>query len=225
MREKAIYAGAILTLLTVATIWTLSVAAQQNSTLIVNGQPSQVTIIKINGHPYADLEAFSRATNGSLAFNGDQITLTLPLSAHSSPSASVASATTPRLSRAFLEAGIEAMSNVREWRSALANTIRNGYPISESALATYRDEATTNLRLASVAASTDSDRNAMRLLNSEFNNMKQLSDKYVAKRESLSYISPDSLQNDALDQKIVTCGHSLAAMAASGQFLDDGSCQ
>ena len=43
--------------------------------------------------------------------------------------------------------------------------------------------------------------------------------------KSLSYISADSLQNDTLDQKIVTCGHSLAAMAASGQFLDDGSCQ
>jgi hypothetical protein len=225
MREKAVYTGMTLTLLTVATIWTLSTMAQQNSTLIVNGQPSQVTIIEINGHPYADLEAFSRATNGSLAFNGNQITLTLPLSAHSSLSASVASATSRGLSRAFLEAGIEAMSNVREWRSALANTIQNGYPISGSALATYRDEATTNLRLASVAASTDSDRNALGLLNSEFNNMKQLSDKYVAKRQSLSYISPDSLQNDALDQKIVKCGHSLAAMAASGQFLDDGSCQ
>jgi len=225
MRDKAIYAGVTLTLLTVATVWTLPTVAQQNGTLIVNGQPSQVTIIEINGHPYADLVAFSRVIKGSLAFNGNQITLALPLSAPSSLSASVTSATTPGLSRAFLEAGIEAMSDVREWHSALANTIQNGYPISGNAFATYRDEATTNLRLASVAASTDSDRNALRLLNNEFNNMKQLSDKYVAKRQSMSYISPDSLQNDALDQKIVACGHSLAAMAASGQFLDDGSCQ
>jgi hypothetical protein len=223
--RNAVYAAVTLALLTAATIWTLSTAAQQNSTLIVNGHPSQVAVIEINGHPYADLEAFSRATKGSLAINGNQITLTLPLSADSSLSTSVASGTTPGLSRAFLEAGIEAMSNVREWRSTLANNIQNGYPISGNSLATYRDQANTSLRLASVAASTDSDRNVLRLLNSEFIDMKQLSDKYVAKRHSLSYISPDSLQNDALDQKIVKCGHSLAAMAASGQFLDDGSCQ
>jgi hypothetical protein len=223
--RNAVYAAVTLALLTAATIWTLSTAAQQNSTLIVNGHPSQVAVIEINGHPYADLEAFSRATKGSLAINGNQITLTLPLSADSSLSTSVASGATPGLSRAFLEAGIEAMSNVREWRSTLANNIQNGYPISGNSLATYRDQANTSLRLASVAASTDSDRNVLRLLNSEFIDMKQLSDKYVAKRHSLSYISPDSLQNDALDQKIVKCGHSLAAMAASGQFLDDGSCQ
>ena len=55
--------------------------------------------------------------------------------------------------------------------------------------------------------------------------MKQLSDKYVAKRQSASYIAPDSLQDDDLDKRIVTCGHALAAMVASSQFQDDGSCQ
>lgn len=88
-----------------------------------------------------------------------------------------------------------------------------------------RDQAATNLRLASVAASTDSDRSALPLLTREFNNMKQLSDKYVAKRQAASYIAPDSLQDDDLDKKIVTCGHALAAMVASSQFQDDGSCQ
>jgi hypothetical protein len=109
--------------------------------------------------------------------------------------------------------------------SALASAIRNQYPINESWLGPLRDQAATNLRLASVAVSTDSDRSTLPLLTNEFNNMKQLSGKYVTKRQSASYIAPDSLQNDDLDKKIVTCGHALAAMVASRQFQDDHSCQ
>ena len=76
-----------------------------------------------------------------------------------------------------------------------------------------------------MAASTDSDQGAFQLLNTEFENMKTLSSNYVAERQALDYIAPDALANDALNQKIINCGHSLAAMAASGQFVDDGSCQ
>ena len=201
--------------------------AQENHYLTVNGQSSQVAVLQINGRSYADLEALARAVNGSLAFNGNQIALTLPLSATGRPSASSpdTSPTERGLSKPFLKAGIEAMSTVREWHSALANAIRNQYLISENWLGPLRDQAATNLRLASVAASTDSDRSALQLLTREFNNMKQLSDKYVAKRQSASYIAPDSLEDDDLDKKIVTCGHALAALVASSQFQDDGSCQ
>jgi hypothetical protein len=227
MRKKL--SCAIMTLLCVAVIPNLLVspAAQENHYLTVNGQSSQVAVLQINGRSYADLEALARAVNGSLAFNGNQIALTLPSSATSPPSASSpdASPMEPGLSKAFLKAGIEAMSTVREWHSALANAIRNQYPINESWLAPLRDQAATNLRLASVAASTDSDRSALPLLTNEFNNMKQLSDKYVAKRQSASYIAPASLQDDDLDKKIVTCGHALAAMVASAQFQDVASCQ
>src|SRR5579863_9290186 len=40
----------------------------------------------------------------------------------------------------------------------------------------------------------------------------------------MNYISPDTLKNDPLDQKILNRARSLAPMAASGQFQDDGSC-
>jgi len=39
-----------------------------------------------------------------------------------------------------------------------------------------------------------------------------------------TYMPPDALDNDALDQRILNCAHSLAAMAASGQFVNDASC-
>jgi hypothetical protein len=224
MRKRSSLAPLILATLLVVPALTLSQAAQGPRTLIVNGQPGHVNVVQMNGHSYVDLEALARVANGSLGFNGDVITLTLPGAAStSSPSAN--SPANTGFSRGFMNAGIEQMSAIREWRSALANAIQNGFPISEDWLAGYRGEATKALRLASVAVSTDSDRNAFQLLTNVFENMNKLSNNYVAARQSLKYISPDSLTNDPLNQKIVSCGHSLAAMAASGQFADDGSCQ
>jgi hypothetical protein len=82
----------------------------------------------------------------------------------------------------------------------------------------------TNLRLMQAAATTDADQNAAQLVANEYQKMKQLSDKYLAKRENMNYISPDALTNDSLNQSIMACGKSLGAMAASGQFVDDGTC-
>jgi hypothetical protein len=227
MRTRSSGAPPILVMLLIVPALALSQAAQETRTLIVNGQPGQVTVVQINGRSYVDLEALARVANGSLGFSGSQITLTLPGAASTPPPAasSASPPADPGLSKGFLKAGIEAMSMVREWHSALANAIQNGFPLAESWLSGYRTQAATPLRLASVAQSTDSDRNAFPLLTNEFNNMNKLSNQYVATRQSLTYIAPDALQNDPLNQKILNCGHSLTAMAASGQFEDDGSCQ
>jgi hypothetical protein len=123
-----------------------------------------------------------------------------------------------------LNAAIEEAATLREWHAALASSIANGYPLSAGSLAPYRAQATTNLRLASAAVSTDSDRSAYQLLSNLFQNMAKLADKYVAARANMTYISPDALQNDSSNQGLITCGRSLSAMAASGQFVDDGSC-
>jgi hypothetical protein len=202
-------------------------AAQETRTLVVNGQPSQVSVIQLNGRFYSDLEALSQAVNASLTFKGNQILLNAAGHTESSPAtaSSTASDQSSTLSRNFLRAAIEAMSSMREWHAALATAIQNQYPIAEGWLANSRNQASVSLRLASTSASNDADRHAVQLLNNVFNNMKRLSDQYVAQAQSHTYIPPDSLANDPLDQRIVNCGHSLAAMAASGQFQDDGSCQ
>jgi hypothetical protein len=54
--------------------------------------------------------------------------------------------------------------------------------------------------------------------------MQKLSNKILAARKNMNYIPTDALKDDPLDQKILNCARSLASMAASGQFLDDGSC-
>jgi hypothetical protein len=54
--------------------------------------------------------------------------------------------------------------------------------------------------------------------------MKRLSDKYLAVHKSLTYISPDSLDNDQLDLQVLACARGLASVAASGQFEDVAVC-
>jgi hypothetical protein len=54
--------------------------------------------------------------------------------------------------------------------------------------------------------------------------MQELGNKILTARKNLSYITPASVKKDPLDQKILNCARSLAAMAASGEFQDDGSC-
>ena len=217
----------ILVMLLIVPAFALSQATQEPQTLTVSGQSGQLTVLQMNGHSYVDLEALAQVVHGSLSFNGKQITLTLSGATGTSTAAdsSASSSASTGLSKGFLKAGIEAMSTLREWHSALANAIQNGFPIAADWLNQYRNQTSTALRLASVATSTDSDQSAYQLLNDEFENMKTLSNNYVAARQSVDYIAPDALANDPLNQKIINCGHSLAAMAADGQFVDDGSCE
>jgi hypothetical protein len=205
-------------------------------TLIINGQQSAASIIQVKGRLYVDLEALARAAGGSVSYAGNQVALSIPGSgtssnadassgtAPSAPAPSSAPTADAGFSKGFLNSGIEAAATLREWHAALASAIQNGYPIVAGSFGSYRAQAQTNLRLASVAATTDSDRNAYQLLNNEFQNMAKLSDRYVDRRANMTYISPDSLQNDGLNQRFIACGRSLSAMAGSGQFNDDGSC-
>jgi hypothetical protein len=214
----------------------VSLRAADRHTLIFNGKSTEVPVIFVSGHPYVGLEALANALNGSVSSSGAIVALSLPASsAIRAPSPTTASAapvpaptqaapSKPGFSREFLNAGIEQMSTLREWHAALDSAIQNGIPVSAGLLAPYRAQATKNLRLAELAAVTPSDRSAFQLLSKAFQNMMKLADKYVKMRADMTYISPDALQNDGLNQRLIACGRSLRSMAASGQFVDDGSC-
>ena len=226
MRKKLWRGWLILLVLLIVPELARSQAVQQSRTLIVNGQPGQVKVTEIDGRSYVDLESLARIGNGTLAFSGNQITLTLPSSAAGTESAAAPSRLPANsgFSREFLRASIEEMALIREWRSALVNSIENNFPIREDWVDRYRGQASTSLGLASVTASTASDRSAVQLLSSEFENMKALSDKLLAERKSLQHVSPENLKDDPLNQNILTCARSLASMVVGGQFVDDGSC-
>jgi hypothetical protein len=202
-----------------------SQAVEQSRTLIVNGQSGPVKIMELDGRSYVDLEALARIANGTLGFSGNQITLTLPNSAGTEPAAAPSRLpANSGFSKEFLRASIEEMAVIREWRSALVNSIENNFPIQEDWTEHYRGQAATSLGLASVATSTDSDRSAFQLLSNEFDNMKTLSVQLLAERQNMQHVSPEHLKDDPLNQKILTCARSLASMAVGGQFVDDASC-
>jgi hypothetical protein len=220
-QEWAVMAGAVAGLVVVPGM-VLSQGLEDSRTFVIDGQTGQAPVLRLRGKSYVELEALARLTHGSLSFNGNQVTLTLPGSGANT--ATTIAGDKSEFSKEFLRAGIEEMGMIREWRIALTNGVQNGMPIGDDWMAVYREPSLQNLRLASVAASTDADRSAYQLLSNEYDNMKKLSDRFVAAHTAQNYLPPDSLKSDPLDQQILNCARSLAAMAASGQFVDDGSC-
>jgi hypothetical protein len=217
--------GAFLTMAQLAA----SQAVEQKRMLVINGQSGQVAVLQLNGRSFVDLEALAQIANGTLGFRGEQIVLTLPAAGAGAPASAPAASqqSNSAFSKGFMTAGIETMSVVREWRSAMANALQNGYPVSANWVESYRGRAAQNLRLTSVAASTDADQQALQLLTNELDNMQKWSDKILKAfkdMDAAKYMSSGALDNDPLFQKILNCAHSLAAMSASGQFQDDGSC-
>jgi hypothetical protein len=200
----------------------LSLAAQQINSLIIAGQPGSAEVIQRDGHNYVDVEGLANLTQSSISFNGNQIVMALP-GANTDPPTSVAPPA--GFSKDFVTAGIEAMSQIREWRAALKSAIERNYPLTGGWLSNFRAQAQQALQLAALAVNTASDKSAFPFLTNEFNNMSTLSDKYFQMSAAMTYINPSSLNSDPLNQKITTCAHSLASMATANQFIDDGTCR
>jgi hypothetical protein len=206
---------------------------QQGRNLTINGHEGQAKVVEVGGRAYVDVEGLTQIFHGSLSFSANRIILRLPesVSAPATETATVPShspASDSGLSRDFMRAGIEEIATMREWASTLANAIQNGYPVTENWVANYREQAAHNLRLASVAASTEADRNALQLLTHEFDAVREWCNKLIQERQAMSTaryaLSPSALLNEPSSQKIVACGHFLASMLASGSFQDDSSC-
>src|ERR1700680_643560 len=89
-----------------------SAQSQQSRILTIEGQSGQAPVIQADGRSCVEIHALAKLTTGSLRFSGTQITWML----HAPPASQPES---HGLSKAFLNAGIEAMSAIREWRSAL----------------------------------------------------------------------------------------------------------
>jgi hypothetical protein len=183
-------------------------------------------VVEMGGHSYVDIEALTRLANGSLSFSGTQIVVTLPSPGPSTTAKNpeAGDSATLGFSKHFLQAAIEEMAVIREWRSTLVHAVRQEMPVTEAWVASSYAEAQKNLRLVSLAVVTEADRNAFQLLTNELSNMKKISDRFAEANKSRTYVGTDALEDDPLDKKILDCAHSLAAMAANNQFMDDGSC-
>lgn len=210
-----------LTIFLVLPMGAFSQTGQQAGTLTIAGQQDQASTVRINGKTYVDIESLARITHGSVRFQGSHTILTLPGSAATSSTQAVK---TPQLSGNYLGAEIEALTQIREWRASLASAIQNNYPVTEDWVGGVRRSADAKLQLATAAATTEADQKAAELLKNEFTAMQQMSDQFVAMHSKASYIAPDSVDHNELDQKILSCQHALVSMASTKQFQDEPSC-
>lgn len=198
---------------------------QASSTFTVMGHSGQAPVIQKDGRSYVDVEGLARITGGSLGFQGSQIVLTLPGVRPGAPAPAPAPPEKTGFSRDFLRAGIEGMSEIREWRAAIENAVRTNNPVNDSWVSPLRRASESSIAVAASAASTDSDRKAVPLLQNQLNNMRQLSDRLLDMRRSLTFVPTDLLDNDPLDQRILACARGLAAIAVpGGQFEDVAAC-
>jgi hypothetical protein len=203
----------------------LILVAQETSALLIEGPQGQTKVIQVQGKNYVEVDEFARITGGSLRFVGNQIILSLSGSDTPAQAAQSAPQQAAGLSKPFLTGGIETMREILEWHAALKNAIERDYPLSDTWFGNYRRQIRSSLAQTQAAASTDLDQKAFPLLTNEFNTMDTLTDKYLKITVSRDYLAPNSLDSDPLNQKLLTCWQSLASMASSNQYVDDGSCQ
>jgi hypothetical protein len=219
MRRSAIRSTVILT--TILLMPLLVLVAQQTNSLLIDGPRGQARVIHVQGKNFVEVDDLARITGGSLRFTENQIILTLP---GSGDSAQAEPAPPVGYSKPFMAAGIETMREILEWHAALKTAIERGYPLSDEWLGNFRRQIQSSLKRAQAAASTDMDQKAVPLLVNEFSNMEALTDRYLKITASMDYLAPDSLNNDPLEQKVLTCWRSMESMASANQFVDDGSC-
>jgi len=203
----------------------------EDKTLMVNGKSGKATLVQFNSRTYVDLESLVRIANGSLAFQGDEITLTLPGTETIAPAATsepVQAANQAGLTQNFMIAGIETIAAMREWASTMANAIQHGYEVTDSWVADYRAKAANSLRQTGASASTDADRDALQLLTNEFQSVDSWSNELVEAKKNMDTAkyatSSDALRNEPLSQKIINCARFLGTMLGSAEFKDDPSC-
>jgi hypothetical protein len=78
-----------------------------------------------------DVQDLARITNGSLSFEGNRITLTIP-SSSAAERPDRDSAGELGFSPVFRRAAIEAMASIREWGGMLKVIVENGYPVGRA---------------------------------------------------------------------------------------------
>jgi hypothetical protein len=191
--------------------------------LVVNGKTSATALRVIDGRSYMDIESFAQITNGVVTFEANRVILTIPLA----PSNATPLNVTPGLSSNFAKAAIASVAEMKEWQGALRAMVTYGLATGGDWARSYQDQVMTSLEQATAAASTDSDRAALQLLENQFANLAGWTNTLVAERQALDgakTVDPNSLRNDPVLAKISACGSFLGEMLVSGAVADDPHC-
>jgi hypothetical protein len=191
--------------------------------LIVNGKSTTATVLQMDGHSYVDIDTLAQITNGSVKVEPNQIVLTIPNSYFDSATPQA----TPALSKDFASAAIATLAEMKEWKGALGALVTFGLAVDNSWAQINHERVQTSLEQATVAATTNSDHNALQLLSTQFANLAKWEGTLLAERKDLDgarTVAPNSLQNDPVLIKFSSCGRFLTSMLGSGVFADNPNC-
>ncbi len=191
--------------------------------LILNGKATSATVLQMDGHSYVDVEALAQITNGSVRIEASQVVLTIPNSNFDANTGQV----TPGLSREFASAAIATLAEMKEWKGGLAAMVTFGLAVDGSWAQIYHERVQTSLQQATVAATTNSDHNALQLLNTQYSNLAKWESMVVAERQDHNgarTVAANSLRDDPVLIKFTTCGRFLSTMLGSGIFADNPNC-
>lgn len=208
--------------------------------LIVNGQTLDAGVILVEGRSYVDIEGLAEGMGGSVTFEANQISLTIPGPPPSgvpdtrppsvvpqTPPPSTAPETPEGMSKDFQKIAVVALAEMREWKGAIGSVVTSGIPVVGTWSQDYHDRIEADLMQAALAASAEPDRQALELLQQQLTRLSEWADNVLGEREALNAdrtIDPNSLQNDQSLAKISKCGQFLSSMIVSGTFSDDSSC-
>jgi len=200
-------------------------------TLVVNGRSVDTAVVEVEGRSYVDIEGLAQVIGGSVNFEPNQITLTLPEPAPAATPAD-ASAATPQaaddMSKQFQQLAVFTLAEMREWRGAISAVVTSGAPVVGTWPDDYHDRVGNDLLQATLGASTVQDNQAVQLLQQEYALLTDWANQVLGERKALDAarsIDPNSLQNDQALAKISKCGQFLSSMIVGGNFYDDSSCQ
>jgi hypothetical protein len=162
---------------------------------LVNGKSTNEVVLQVDGHSYISIETFAQITNGLVEFEPRQIVLIIPNSNFDANSPQA----TPALSKDFASAAIATLADMKEWKGVLGTMVTFGLAVDGSWAQVYHERVQTSLEQATVAASTNSDHNALELLSAQFSNLAKWESAVVTERQSHNgsrTVAPNSLQND-----------------------------
>jgi hypothetical protein len=201
--------------------------------LVINGKSVGPIMRQIDGHSYVDVETLARVTNGVVTVEPTRIVLTIP-GTEPVVVANAATAQTPPppsgqpgLSRDFARAAIAELEEMRELRGAVTAMITYGLAASSAQAQDLHSQVEAGLGQATVAVSTDADRNAIQLLRGEYDKLTTWANGVFTDRQALNgaqTVDSNALQKDAALTDIKNCGQFLNSMIVSGVFTDNSSC-
>jgi hypothetical protein len=224
MSQCGKYSLFLLSLGVILSVSELLAQETQSKALIVNGKTVDAAVVQIEGRSYVDIEGLAQGIGGTVTFEPNQITLTIP----GPPAPTTASQAAESMSKGFQQVAVFSLAEMREWRGAVATLITSGVPVVGTWSQAYHDRIDADLMQATLTASTEPDRQALQLLQKESALLAEWADKVLSERQALNAartIDPNSLQNDQSLAKISKCGQFLSSMIVGGNFYDDLSCQ